>query len=55
MTGQGIGHREVMEAIVKGAKRWEGQKTVSWFRTKEVVFVKQPCRYFAVTGCCVTK
>ena len=55
MISQGIGHQEIMEAIVKGAKRREGEKIVSRFRGKEVVFVKRPCRYFLVTVYWITK
>ena len=50
MISQGIGAREVLEAILKGAKRREGRKIVTRFRGKEVVFVKRPCRYFLVTA-----
>ena len=55
MISQGSGHQEVMEALVKGAKRREGEKIVSRFRGKEVVFVKRPCRYFLVTVYWITK
>ena len=47
--------REVLEAILKGAKRRERKKIVSCFRGKEVAFVKQPCRYFLVTVYWITK
>ena len=49
MIAQGIGEQEVLEAIMKGAKRREGEKVVTRFRGKEAVFVKRPCRYFLVT------
>ncbi len=42
MISQGISFREVIEAILKGAKRREERKIVSRFRGKEVIFVKQP-------------
>ena len=54
MISQGIGHREVAEAILKGAKRREGPKVVTSYRGKEVVFVKRPCRYFLVTAYWIT-
>ncbi|MBI4182258.1 MAG: DUF4258 domain-containing protein [Candidatus Aenigmarchaeota archaeon] len=50
MISQGIATGEVLEAILKGAKRREGERVVSTLKGKEVVFVKRPCRYFLVTA-----
>lgn len=49
MVGQGIRTREVLETILMGAKRREGERIVSRHRGKEVVYVQRPCRYFLVT------
>lgn len=40
---------QVLEVILKGAKRREGMKIVSAYRAKEAVFLKFPCRYFLIT------
>ena len=50
MIMRGISKEEVLNCILKGAKRLYGRKIVSRFGKIEVVFIKKPCQYFVITA-----
>ncbi len=50
MLERGLSKKEIMDAVVKGAKRVKGRKIVSLFKRIEVVFIKGTCNYFVITS-----
>ncbi|MFQ5815997.1 MAG: DUF4258 domain-containing protein [Candidatus Hydrothermarchaeaceae archaeon] len=50
MVIRGISKKEMMDCILKGAKRPQGKKIVSIFGKLEVVFLMKPCHYFVITA-----
>jgi hypothetical protein len=50
MVLRGISKREIMDAVLKGAKRLQGEKIVGIYGKIEVVFLKKPCHYFVITA-----
>ncbi|UZE92123.1 MAG: DUF4258 domain-containing protein [Methanosarcinales archaeon] len=49
MVLRGISKREVLNCILKGAKRLQEKKIVGIFGKLEVVFQKRPCHYYIIT------
>jgi len=49
MVLRGISKREVLDCILKGAKRLQGKKIVGIFGKLEVVFQKRLCHYYIIT------
>ena len=49
MVKRGISKDEILEAILKGAKKIDGMKIVALFRKLEVVYIQKPCQYFVIT------
>ncbi len=49
MIIRGISKKEIMDCILKGAKRFHGKKIIAIFGKVEVVFLKKPCHYFVIT------
>lgn len=49
MIERGISKDDILEAILKGAKRIFGQKILSTFRGFEAVYRQFPCNYFVIT------
>ncbi|ATZ61449.2 MAG: DUF4258 domain-containing protein [Methanosarcinales archaeon Met12] len=49
MVLRGISKREVLDCILKGAKRLQGKKVIGIFGKLEVVFWKRPCHYYIIT------
>jgi hypothetical protein len=49
MVLRGISKKEIMDSILKGAKRFQGKKIIGLFGKVEVVFLKKPCHYFVIT------
>ena len=45
----GIGKLEILDGILRGAKRVFGSKIVSTFKGFEVVYRQLPCNYFIIT------
>jgi len=50
MIFRGVSKKEIMDCILKGAKRLYGKKIISVFGKLEVVFFKKPCHYFVITA-----
>ncbi len=50
MILRGISKKEVLDCIIKGAKRLHGKKLIGIFGKLEVVFLKKPCHYFVITA-----
>jgi len=50
MVLRGISKREVVDCMLKGAKRLDGKKMIALFGKVEVVFLKRPCNYFVITA-----
>lgn len=50
MVLRGISKREIMDAVLKGAKRLQGKKIISIYGMIEVVFRKKPYHYFVITA-----
>ncbi len=50
MLERGLSKKEIMDAILKGAKRAKGKKITSLFKRIEVVFIKVICNYFVITS-----
>lgn len=49
MVRRGISKEEILEAILKGAKKINGRKIITLFRKLEVVYIQKPCQYFVIT------
>ena len=49
MVLRGISKKEILDCILKGAKRLKGAKIIGLFGNLEVVFLKKPCHYFIIT------
>lgn len=49
MIYRGISKEELIEAILKGAKRLQGKKIIALYKKIEVVYVQKPCHYFVIT------
>lgn len=50
MIERGISKEEILETILKGAKRaFEENKIISFFKGFEVVYRQFPCNYFIIT------
>lgn len=50
MLERGLSKKEIMDAVLKGAKRVKGRKITSLFKRIEVVFIKGICNYFVITS-----
>lgn len=50
MIARGISKMEIMDCILKGAKRLDGKRIIGVFGKLEVVFLKKTCHYFVVTA-----
>ncbi|MBI5252875.1 MAG: DUF4258 domain-containing protein [Euryarchaeota archaeon] len=49
MIARGISKKEIMDCILKGAKRLQGKKIIGIFGKVEAVFLKKPCHYYVIT------
>lgn len=50
MVLRGISKGEIIDAVLKGAKRLRGRKIIGLYGKVEVVFLKKPCHYFIITA-----
>jgi len=50
MLERGLSKKEIMDAVLKGAKRVKERKITSLFKRIEVVFIKETCGYFVITS-----
>lgn len=50
MLERGLSKKEIMDAVLKGAKRVKERKITSLFKRIEVVFIKETCNYFVITS-----
>ncbi len=49
MIERGISKEEMLETILQGAKRIQGEKIISSFKKMEAVYKQEPCHYFIIT------
>ena len=49
MVERGISKEEMMDTIIRGAKRREGPKIISMLRKIEVVFIPKKCNLVVLT------
>ncbi len=50
MILRGISKKEIIDCILKGAKRLQEKKIIGVLGKLEVVFLKKPCHYFIITA-----
>ncbi len=50
MIVRGISKKEIVDCILKGAKRLQGKKIISIYGKLEVVSMTKPCHYFVITA-----